>query len=151
MTKVEAFKFVHVLAAITWVGGSIAAQLLALRLKSAEPGHRLGFARDMRFVSQWIFLPAALVTFLTGSLMIEETTAYDYEQAWVAIGNDGLFIAFLVAAAFLVPQTRKAVRLMEAGRGPEAGAVIGRVSWVARVLIVILSVVVWAMVTKPGL
>jgi uncharacterized membrane protein len=151
MTKFETFKFVHVLAATAWVGGSIAAQLLALRLKTADPGHRLGFARDMRFVSQWIFLPAALVTFLFGSLMIEETTAYDYEQAWIAIGNAGVIAAFVVAAAFLVPQTRKAVRLMESGRGPEAGAVIGRASRVARVLIVLLLVVVWAMVTKPGL
>lgn len=151
MSQVELYKFVHVVAAIVWVGGSITAQILALRLKAADPGHRLGFARDMRFVSQWIFLPAALIAFLFGSLMVEEVDAFDYDQAWLIIGNAGLIIAFLTAAAFLVPQTRKVVRLMEAGRGPEAGTVIGRVSIVGRILVVVLIVVVWAMVAKPGL
>ncbi|OFW64100.1 MAG: hypothetical protein A2135_01145 [Actinobacteria bacterium RBG_16_67_15] len=151
MSKFELYKFVHVIAATVWVGGAITAQLIGLRLKNAEPAHRLGFARDMRFVSQWIFLPAALIAYGFGSLMIEESPNFGYEQAWVTIGTAGLAIAFLTAAAFLVPQSRKAVRLMEAGRGPEAGAVMGRVTIVARLAVVVLIVVVWAMVAKPGL
>lgn len=151
MSAFEGYKFVHVLAAIVWVGGAIAAQIMALRLKHAEPAHRLGFARDMRFVAQFMFLPAALIGYLTGELMIAEVAAFDHEQAWISIGTIGFGVSFLIAAAFLVPQIRKAVRLMEGGQGPAAGAVIGRVSVVARIVIVILLVVVWAMVTKPGL
>lgn len=151
MSQPELYGFIHVVAAIVWVGGSITAQILAWRLKSADPGHRLGFARDMRFVSQWIFLPAALIAYLFGSLMVEEVAAFDYDQAWIIIGTAGLFIAFVTAAAFLVPRSRKVVRLLESGREPEAGAVIARVSIVARILVVILIVVVWAMVAKPGL
>jgi putative copper export protein len=151
MTKFEFYKFVHVVAAIIWVGGAIASQLVALRLKNAAPAHRLGFARTMRFVATWIFLPAALVGYLMGELMIEEAPAFDHEQAWITIGTIGLFVSFLTAATFMVPQIRKAVRLMEAGKGPEAGAVIGRVSIAARIVIVIFLVVVWAMVAKPGL
>lgn len=151
MSKFEFYKFVHVVAATVWVGGSVAAQVIAWRLKSAEPAHRLGFARDMRFVSQWIFLPAALLAYLFGELMLSVSSSFDHEQAWVTIGTAGFGITFLTAAAFLVPQTRKAIRLMESGQGPEAGRVMGRVATVARLLVVILIVVVWAMVAKPGL
>lgn len=151
MTELEFYKFVHVLAAIVWVGGATLAQLFAVRMAKADPAHRLGFARDMRFVSQWIFLPSALVAFVFGSLMVERSAAFDYEQAWIAIGLLGLFTAFVAAAAFLVPQIRKAIALMEAGRGPAAGAVIRRVSIVGRLVVVVLFVVVWAMVTKPGI
>ena len=151
MTKFELFKFIHVVAAIVWLGGAIASQLVALRLKNAEPAHRLGYARTMRFVSTWIFLPAALIGYTMGELMIEEAPAFNHEQAWITIGTIGLFVSFLTAATFMVPQIRKAVRLMEAGKGPEAGAVIRRVAIAARFVILIFLVVVWAMVTKPGL
>jgi uncharacterized membrane protein len=151
MTKVELYTFVHVLSAIVWVGGAATSQLIALRLKRAEPAHRLGFARDMRFVSTWIFLPSALVAFFFGSLLVEEVPAFGYDQAWLAIGNGGLGLAFLIAAGFLVPQIRKAVRLMESGDGAAAGAVMRRVGIVARIVVLVLFVVVWAMVAKPGL
>ncbi len=151
MTKVEIFKLVHVLAAMVWVGGAITAQVMALRLANAAPGHRLGFARDMRFLSQWIFLPAALTAYVFGELQLSEIPAFDREQTWITIGTIGFLVSFLTAAAFMVPQIRKAVRLMEQGAGPAAGAVIKRVSVVARVIVLILIVVVWAMVTKPGL
>lgn len=151
MTKVELYKFIHVLAATIWVGGAATSQVVALRLKHADPGHRLGFARDMRFVAQWIFLPSALIAYVFGSLMVEEFPAYDYDQAWIGIGTAGLAFSFILAATFLVPQIRKAVRLMETGQGPAAGKAIRRVTLGSRLVVLVLFVVVWAMVTKPGL
>jgi uncharacterized membrane protein len=151
MTTFETFKLIHVLAAMVWVGGAVTSQVFAARLKEADPAHRLGYARSMRFVSQWVFLPAAVVVYVFGSLAVEEFVPYDYDQAWIGIGTIGILLSFLTAASFLVPQIRKAVRLMEAGQGPEAGAVIGRISIVSRIVVLILLVVVWAMVTKPGL
>jgi uncharacterized membrane protein len=151
MTKVELYTFIHVLAATVWVGGAATAQVVALRLKKADPAHRLGFARDMRFVSQWIFLPSALIAYVSGWLMVDEVEAFDFDQAWIGIGTAGLALGFLTGAVFLVPQIRKAVRLLESGQGPAAGAVIRRVSIAARIVVLILFVVVGAMVAKPGL
>lgn len=152
MTKFELFKFIHVLAAIVWVGGAITSGIFGARLKNADPGHRLGYAKDMRFVAQFVFLPSALIAYVFGSLMVEEAAPlYDYEQTWITIGTIGIAVAFLTAATFLIPQIRKAIRLMESGDGPAAGAVIGRVTIVSRVVMLILVTVVWAMVTKPGL
>ena len=151
MTKFELFKFIHVLAGIVWVGGGITAQILALRLKTASPEYRLGYARDMRFAAQFIFLPAALVSYIFGELMIAEVEpVYTHEQAWITIATIGVFVSFLTVATFMVPQIRKAVRLMEAGEGPAAAKPIRRVTLAARGVLVILLVVVWAMITKPG-
>lgn len=151
MTKVELFKFIHVLAAMVWVGGGTTAAVVAFRMKNAEPAHRLGFARDMRFISTWIFLPAALIAYVFGSLMVEEVAAFDYEQTWIGIGTIGIALTFLTVAIYLVPRIRKAVKLMEAGQGPEAGVLMRKIAIVSRFNLLILFVVVWAMVTKPGL
>ena len=152
MTKVELYKFIHVLAATVWVGGAATSQVVALRLKNADPAHRLGFAKDMRFVSQWIFLPAALIAYVFGSLQVEEHfPVYDYDQLWIGIGTIGLAVSFLLGATFLIPQIRKAIRLMESGQGPAAGAAIRRVTIGSRIVVLILFVVVWAMIAKPGL
>jgi putative copper export protein len=152
MDTFEVFKLIHVVFAMIWVGGSVLVGIFGFRLQNASPEHRLGFARDMRFVSTWVFLPSAVIVYLAGSLAVEEVRPlFDYEQTWIGIGTIGVLVAFLTGATFLAPQIRKAVKLMEAGQGPQAGAVIRRVTIVSRVIIVILLVVVWAMVTKPGL
>lgn len=151
MSKAELYTFIHVLAATVWAGGAATSQVVALRLKKAEPGHRLGFSRDMRFVAQWIFIPSAVIALLTGALLVEETPAFGYDQAWLIIGNAGLAVALLIAAAYLLPNIRKAIRLMESGQGEAAGAVSRRVAIGARIVVLILVVTVWAMVTKPGL
>jgi uncharacterized membrane protein len=151
METFEVWKLVHVLAAMTWVGGAILAQVFALRLGNAAPEHRVRFAKDMAFVTTWVFLPASVVVFLAGSLALEEAPGIDYDQTWIVIGLLGVLAGFIFIVTFAIPQTRKAIRLIEAGEGPAAGPVIGRVAMAGRVILVILLVVVWAMVVKPGL
>jgi uncharacterized membrane protein len=151
MEAFEVWKFIHILAAMTWVGGAVMAQVFAYRLKTAAPEHRLRFAKDMGFVTTWVFLPASIVIYLAGSLAVEEVRpAFDYDQAWIGIGTIGVILGFLFIVTFAIPQTRKAIRMIEAGEGPAAAPMIRRVSLSARVILVILLVVVWAMVVKPG-
>ena len=152
METFEVWKLVHILAAMVWVGGAVMAQVFAVRLSKAPPEHRLQFAKDMKFVTAWVFTPAAVVVFLAGSLALEEVRPiFDYDQTWILIGMSGVLIGFLFAVAFAVPQTRKAIRAVESGDPQAAGPIIRRIALSARVILVILLVVVWAMVVKPGL
>lgn len=151
MTELELYKFLHVLFAMVWVGGAALAAIIGLRMKQAAPGHRAGFARDMRFLGQWVFLPSALLTYLFGSLQVEENPGFGYEQTWIVIATACLGLVVLAAVTFTIPQVRKAVRLMEAGDGPGAGAAVRRVTMASRGMLVILLVAVWAMIFKPGL
>lgn len=145
----EAYKLIHVLAALIWVGGSIMAQFFAARLSSAEPAHRLGFARDLRFASTRIFVPSAIVVFLAGSLMIEEGLGFEYADPFVVIGLITVAVSLATALGFLIPATSRAIKLMTSGQGPAAGALIRKIAWTARFVILLMLIAVWAMVVKP--
>jgi uncharacterized membrane protein len=146
----ETYKFIHVLAALIWVGGSIMAQFFAARLSSADPAHRLGFAHDLRFASTRILVPAGIVVLLAGSLMVEANAGFEYEDPFIAIGFLAVIVSLATALAFLIPATGRAIKLMKSGQGPAAGALIRKVALTARFVIVVMLVAVWAMVVKPG-
>lgn len=146
---VETYKYIHVLAALIWVGGSIMAQFFAARLSSASPAHRLGFARDLKFASTRVLVPSGVVVFLAGSLIIEQGAGFEYEDPFVLIGLLAVFISLGIALGFLIPATSRAIRLMTTGQGPAAGALIRKIAWTARFVILVMLVAVWAMVVKP--
>ena len=117
METFEVYKFIHILAAMAWVGGALFAQVMALRMANADPVHRLHFAKDLHFVAKWVFVPSAIVIFLAGLLAIEEARpGFDYDQTWIAIGVVGVLVSLLIAVAFLIPQLRKGINLIESSR-----------------------------------
>jgi uncharacterized membrane protein len=151
VTLFDWLKLIHVLAAIVWLGGALVTGVLVLRLKLAEPGHRLGFARDLAFVGERVYAPAAVVSLVFGVWMVLDRDAYEFSQAWILIGLIGLLVTAALATGFMIPQTKKAIGYMESGNGPAAGAVIRKVGVVSRLATLILLVALWAMVFKPGL
>ena len=151
MTLFDTLRLIHVLAAIVWLGGALITQLYVVRLKSAEPAHRLGFARDLAFVGERVYAPAAIVALVAGVWMVVDRDAFEFSQAWLLIGLVGLVVTVAMAVGFMIPQTKKAIGLIESGNGPAAGGVIKKVGAASRLATLILLVVVWAMVFKPGL
>lgn len=146
----ETLKLIHVLAAIVWVGGSIMAQFFALRLATAEPAHRLGFAHDLRFAASRIFVPAAIVLLAAGIWMVADSPGFALGDPFVVIGLVAVGVSLATAIGYLIPNIGRAIELMTSGRGPEAGAAIRKVARAARAVIAVLLVAVWAMVLKPG-
>lgn len=150
MTRFDTFKFLHVLFAIVWVGGTVTTNVLGARLARADHGHRVGFSRDMEFVGMRVFTPAALLTLLFGVLNVTATELYDFGQAWIVIGLGGVAISAVLGMAFLGPQTKRLTADLEQA-SPAAEPRMRRVAAVANLDMVVLLVVVWAMVAKPGL
>lgn len=150
MEVFEIYKFLHVSAAIVWVGGGIFGAILTRRALSAPPEHTLGIARDMDHVSKRLFVPAALATLLFGILMVVDAEPYGFGQAWIIIGLGGVALSIAVGAGFLGPQSEKLVEELEAG-DPSAISRLETVDKVALVDLAVLLIVVWAMVAKPGL
>lgn len=150
MEAFEVYKFLHIAAAIVWVGGGAVATVFAARLGAATPEHRLGFARDMEFASTRVFMPASLLTLLFGILMVVDSDVFAWEQAWVVIGLSAVVISAVLGMAYLGPQSAKLVAELEAG-DPAAAERIRGISLVSRLDLVVLFVAVWAMVVKPGL
>jgi len=150
METFEIYKFLHVSLAIIWVGGGIFGAIVTERAKSAAPAHTLGIARDLEFVAKRVFAPAAMFTLVFGILMVLDADAFEFEQAWIAIGIGAVAISAILGMTYLGPQSTKLVAELEAGDA-NASTRLKAISRVSLIDVVILLVAVWAMVVKPGL
>jgi uncharacterized membrane protein len=149
----DTLKFLHVLAAVVWVGGGLLLQYQATRLTRAGDPHRLvAFAHDAEKAGNHVFMPASLVALLMGISMVLYSPGLGFTTAWILIGLIGYAATFVTGAFFLGPTAGKLGRAMEA-EGPESPAVqggIARIIAISRIDAVVLILVIADMVFKPG-
>ncbi len=150
MELFEIYKFVHITTAMIWVGGGVLGVVYTERAKKAGAVHRLGIARDLEFVALRVFNPAAIVTLIFGILMVLELDGFEFSQAWILMGIGGVALSAALGMGYLGPQAKRLVGELEAGDA-RGEARLTAVSRVALFDVVVLLVVVWAMVFKPGL
>jgi uncharacterized membrane protein len=148
----EFWLFVHVLMAIVWVGGNIHLQIIGTRLQAAgEPLQMAQFARQTEWIGTRILTPASVLIVITGVILVLDQ--WDFEQLWIIIGMAGFLYSFVNGAFFLGPLSGKTGKLMEerSPEDPEIQGNLARLFTLARIELVILIVVVWAMTMKPTL
>lgn len=148
MTLFDTLKFLHVLAAIVWVGGGILQTILVWRVRKADPAHRLGLARDMRAMGDKVFGAATAAVLLFGVWMVIDREAFAFGDTWIIIGLAGLVLSSAIGGAFFAPKGKALVAKLEGGEA--ADDLLRAISRVALVDQLLLLVVVWAMVVKPG-
>ncbi len=144
--------FLHILAATVWLGGLVTLGLLAtlvLRSRDAEAVGR--FVRNLRVVGPAVFAPAMLAVLGLGIWMVVRDDAWEFGQTWVALALALFAAAFLVGAVFQIRTAIGAQRGVEAGDHSEASRQLRRWSWGAWAILVLLVIVSWDMVFKPGL
>jgi uncharacterized membrane protein len=143
------FKFLHVVAAMAWVGGGLtllAMVIFAERAKDdAEMMRILGGLGHMGM--RW-FLPTSALTLLFGLVMT--FLGNMWTDAWILIGLAGLACSFLIGHFVLRVRGMEAGRLMGEGKLNEGAAVGRRMLAIAKFDYVILLTVVAAMVLKPS-
>jgi uncharacterized membrane protein len=67
VTWYEFLLFVHVSAAVIWVGGSTIAQFFALRaMRASDPLRLAEFGTDVEWIANRTLLPSSATAFLTG-------------------------------------------------------------------------------------
>lgn len=151
MTWYELWLFLHVTAAIVWVGGATAIQVFGIRTKqAADPAKTAFFAGNVAFTVTWIFLPAALVIILSG-IGLTRTGNWDWGEPFIVGGLLLWAIVSLVAFGFLGREIGKAgARLAAEGPSPALGLRMRNLVWLSRVLLGILLLIVFLMTVKPG-
>jgi uncharacterized membrane protein len=151
MTSYELWLFLHISAAIVWIGGAAVAQVFGiLAQRSGDPLRSAGFGRDMAFIGPKVFAPAALVVLATGALLTEDGN-WDWSEPFIWLGIVGWGIVAFTAFAFLTrAMGRAGARLAAEGPSPEVAAEVKKLVLLARVLILALFVIVFLMVVKPG-
>jgi uncharacterized membrane protein len=144
--------FLHVLAAMVWVGGGVALAVLAARvLRDPDEAAVPRFTRSLRALGPLVLAPATIAVVALGVALVLESDAWDFGQLWVQLGLGLFAAAFLVGAAFQSRAALGAERATTRGDHDEAVRQLTRWSWGYRLILVLLVVATWDMTTKPGL
>lgn len=145
------FKTIHVLFAITWVGGGVLLTILGLAAqRTNDPRDVVTVARQAAFVGEKIFAPAGLVVFLMGIAMMINTN-WGWGKFWIVAALIGYASTFITGIAVLSPLAKKiqASAQQNGPEHPETLALINRILLLARVDVAVLLLVIVDMVTKP--
>lgn len=151
MTWYTLFKSLHVLAAMTWVGGAVMIQAYALRIMRSTDARRTAeFAKDTELISMRLFIPTTWVLLLAAIGMMVNLH-WSWGQNWVVFGLIAWIVSFIVGAGFLGPETGRIGKIIEreGPESPEAQWRIGRTLLISRMELVVLIAVVVNMVVKP--
>jgi len=144
--------FLHVVAAMVWVGGGVALNVLATHiLRSGERDAVARFTGSLRVIGPFVLAPsvAALVGF--GIWLVVDSDAWDFGQTWIVLALALFAAAFLIGAVLQSRAAIKAERAASAGDHGEAARQLTRWSWGMRLILLLLLVATWDMVVKPGL
>lgn len=150
VTWYEFAKWVHVFAAVVWVGGDLMLQMVAFRIMRADDAVRLaGFAKDVERIGMFVLTPATIVLLAFGFVLVEEG-GWGY-PFWVVFGLATLGISALLGAAVLGPEAGRVGKLIEqrGAEDPEAQRRLRRVIVLSRVTTVLLVLTIFDMVIKP--
>jgi uncharacterized membrane protein len=150
-TWYEVFKTVHVVAAITWLGGGLLITVLALRAdRAGNDDDLIGIGRQAEWASTRIFIPSSLVVLVMGVILMHKGQ-WGYDHFWTLFGLLAWGLSFAVGATFLGPQTAKLNKLVaEKGpRHPETQEKLRVILAVARADVVLIVLIAIDMVAKP--
>jgi uncharacterized membrane protein len=143
--------YVHIVGGVIWVGGAFVLQVLAIaasRSKDSTELPRVG--RYAEFVGTRVFVPASLILFIAGVVMVLQ--AWSFGQLWIALAVALWIASALTGAIYLGPTAKKVAHFFET-EGPEsvAGrAQLNRLFMVSRLELVSFAFIVALMVFKPG-
>jgi uncharacterized membrane protein len=147
----SAFKTIHVLAAIVWIGGGALLTILGgIAQRKKDPVELVTVARQAAMVGEKLFAPAGLVVVAMGIAMMANTN-WGWGNFWIVAGLVGYAITFVTGIAVLSPQAKKVAELVAQNgpEHPETVAAVNRILLIARLDISMLFLVVVDMVTKP--
>jgi uncharacterized membrane protein len=149
MVKLDVLKLVHILGAMVWVGGSIILLILGTRMAKASRDRQLAFNETMEFLGGRVFGPAAFLVLGAGIWLVIEHPANSFGQTWIILAFGGIALSVALGIGFFGPQA-KALKAELQANDPAAAARSRRIGQVAMFDTLILLVIVWAMVFKPG-
>jgi uncharacterized membrane protein len=147
----SAFKAIHVIAAVVWIGGGALLTILGMAAeRKNDPVELATVARQAATVGEKLFAPAGLVVVAMGVSMMVNTD-WGWGRFWVVAGLVGYAITFVTGVGVLSPLAKKVTALVEekGPTDPETTAQIKKILLIARVDVAMLLLVVVDMVTKP--
>jgi uncharacterized membrane protein len=147
MTWYEFLLFVHISAAVIWLGGAFTFQMYGFVVaRGGDPEEMARFAGRAGVLGERMFVPASLLVILAGvGLMIEGS--WDWGQLWVIFALVTFAASFLTGLLVIAPLAK---RIPVVGPTTPAGqSLIERLFTILRIDLVFMYAIVFAMVVKP--
>jgi uncharacterized membrane protein len=144
--------FLHVVAAMVWVGGTALTSVLATIVARRQDRRAVEqFVSNLSTVGPLVMAPATLGVVGFGIWLVLDSDAWDFGQTWVWLALVLFAGAFVVGAAFQSRSAIAARRAADAGDDAEASRQLARWAWGSRAILILLVVAAWDMVFKPGI
>jgi uncharacterized membrane protein len=146
--------FLHQLAAIVWLGGVLAANVLQVRIgRGRDQAVQASLLRQSDFYGRAVIAPAAVVVLLTGLLLVAQMDDASWSDFWVAWGLAGIAVSLALGGTLIRATNAELRRLAEGPTldDPRWSALQRRAATLYGINLVLLLSVVWAMVFKPTL
>jgi uncharacterized membrane protein len=152
MDSYSIFLFIHIAAAVIWVGGGAMMQVFGLRILGAnDPARLAAFGADIEWIGTRVFVPASLLAALTGVALVLDGP-WGFGNGWILFGILLYAITFFAGALFFGPEGGRIGKLI-AERGmasPEVGARLSRLIVLTRFDLVLLFLIIYDMAVKPA-
>lgn len=146
-----AFKAVHVVCALIWIGGGMLLTVLGLRAERARDTAQIAtIAQQAAFAGERIFAPAGLVVLAMG-IGMTINGHLGFGHFWIVAGLVGYALTFATGIGVLSPLAKKISASIESNgpEAPETQALISRILLIARFDMAMLLIVVLDMALKP--
>jgi uncharacterized membrane protein len=147
-------RFLHLLAAIVWLGGVVALNILQLQVGRGPDRAALGpVLRRSDLYGRAVIAPAGVVTLLTGILLVIQDDQVSWSDLWVWWGIAGMVVS-LGLGATLIRANNAGLRRLTAQPVPDDRQVSAgqrRAAVLYAINLLVLLSVVWAMVFQPTL
>jgi uncharacterized membrane protein len=146
-------KFLHILAAIAWVGSGIFMQAYATTAIRDGSDAELGyFAKRVGRLGLRVITPASILVLLLGVALVAESDVWAFTDLWIVLALIGYAITALTGAMLIGPEAERIGALVDAqgADSPEARRRIRRIFRISRIDLLVIVLIVLDMVVKPG-
>jgi len=144
--------FLHVLAAMIWIGGGAMLAVTAARVLRDDDREAIArFTASLSALGPRLLAPATIAVAALGIWLVADSPTWSFGRLWVQLGL-GLFgAAFVLGAAHQSRAALAATRAAERGDADESRRQLRRWLWGYRLILALLVAAAWDMTTKPGL
>jgi protoporphyrinogen IX oxidase len=151
-TRYEWLLFLHILAAMIWLGGLVTlAALSTLVVRSRDETVVARFVSSLRVLGPLTLAPAMVAVLAFGIGLVLDSDAWAFDRGWIVLALSLFAAVVLVGVAFQARAATRAQRAAAAGDHAEAVRWLRHWAWGMRLILVLLVVTTWDMVAKPGL